>query len=102
MIEIEFSYNGKEIIIKANEQENIKDIFKKFSTISSTDLNSIYFLYEGYKINDKLTLSQIININDKKNHKMKIIVNSIYFQNSHENQPIPKIKEVYVQNVEKA
>ena len=94
MIEIEFSYNGKDIIIKANEQENIKDIFKKFSTISSTDLNSIYFLYEGYKINDKLTLSQIININDKKNHKMKIIVNSIYFQNSHENQPIPKIKEV--------
>ena len=45
MIEIEFSYNGKDIIIKANEQENIKDIFKKFSTISSTDLNSIYFFF---------------------------------------------------------
>ena len=94
MIEIEFSYNGKETTIQANEKDNIKDIFKKFAEETSTDLNSIYFLYEGYKINNKLTLSQIINKNDKKNNKMKLLVNSIHFQNSHENQPPTKIKEV--------
>ena len=94
MIEIEFSHNGKETTILSNEQEAIKDVFKKYSKESSIDLNSIYFLYEGYKINDKLKLSQIISINDKKKYKMKILVNSIHFQNLHENLPIIKSKEV--------
>ena len=94
MIEIEFSYKGKETTIISNEKDQIKEIFKKFSIESGIDLNSVYFLYEGYKINDKLTLSQIISINDKKKHKMKILVNSIDFQNSQENQPFIKTKEV--------
>ena len=94
MIEIEFSFNGKEITILSNENEYIKDIFKRFSTEASLDIKTLYFLYEGYKINDKLTLSQIININDKRKKKMKILVNSINFQNSYENHIISNIKEV--------
>ena len=94
MIEIEFNYNGKETIIFGNLDQKIGEIFKKFSEETSTDINSVYFLYEGYKISDKLSLSQIINSNDKKKNKMKIIVNSNNFQNYHEIQPIFKSKEI--------
>ena len=94
MIEIEFNYNGKETIIFGNLDEKIGEIFKKFSEETSTNINSVYFLYEGYKISDKLSLSQIINTNDKKKNKKKIIVNSNNFQNYHEIQPIIKSKEI--------
>ena len=93
-IQVELIYNGKEITIECDIKEKIKNLFKKFATIESLDMSSIYFLYEGYKINEKLTISQIINDNDKQKNRIRILVNQINFKNSTDSIPIIKSKEV--------
>ena len=82
MIQVKLCYEGKETIIEGNLNDKLKDIFKKFATNASLDINSVYFLYEGYKVNDKLTISQIINKKDQQKNKIKILVNPIDFQSS--------------------
>ena len=76
MVEIEFIHDGDIITIKCKESERLKDIYKKIAI--NIPLNSVHFLYNNDRINDKLAINQFINVKDKQKNKMKIIVNPFY------------------------
>ena len=78
MVEVEFTFNEQIINIQCQLDNKIGDIYNKFITKVGIDINSIYFIYSGNKIdNNELTLDKLININDRSLKKMKIIVKSI-------------------------
>ena len=67
MVEIEFIYdNDSSIITKCRDNERLKDAFEKIAIKNNLKKNSVYFLYNNDKINDKLTINQFINVKVKK------------------------------------
>ena len=72
MSEVVFIYNGKNINIRCNKDDKLKDICEKFINESQIDKDSIYYLHNGEKINEKLTFRNMVN--NKKRKKIKIVV----------------------------
>ena len=77
MAKVEFNYKGKTIIIQCQEEEKMEEIFNKFVSKIELDINNIYFLYSGNKINSQLTFSEIINDIDKERKIISIIVSDL-------------------------
>jgi len=78
MVEVEFSYKQQITIVQCQLNSKMKDIYNKLISKAKIDINSIYFIYSGNKIdNNELTIDQLININDRSINKMKILVESI-------------------------
>ena len=78
MIEVEFTYKQQIIIVQCELSNKIEDITNKFISKVGIDINSVYFLYSGNKINNKeIFIDKLINFNDREIKKMKIIVESI-------------------------
>ena len=75
MMEVEFIYKGKNINIPCNKNEQMKNICQKFINKEQIDKNLIYYLYNGNKINEELTLEKIVN--DKNINNIKILVNLV-------------------------
>ena len=74
MINAIFNWKGQETIIQCNIFEKMNNIFKKFSLKSGLDLNKVYFLYSGQKIEGNLSLTNIINEKDSIRNAIKILV----------------------------
>ena len=74
MSEIKFNYIGREIIIPCQKEEKMKNICQRFADKINNDINNLFFLYNGNKVNIENTFEQIINLEDKENNKMNIIV----------------------------
>ena len=72
MAEVEFIFGGENINILCKKNEKMKDICDKFINKSQINKNSIYYLYNGDKINEQLTFDKIVN--DKNINKIKILV----------------------------
>ena len=72
MIQLEFIYNGENIKIFCNINDKMEDIFKKFKIKTEIKENSIYYIYDGKRIDEKLKLKDIIK--DKKINEIKILV----------------------------
>ena len=66
----------------------MKDICKKCSIKIKTDLNNIYFIYSGNKLDLNLAFSQIANIFYEKRNIVSIIVDEINSKNINDNQSI--------------
>ena len=78
MFEAIFSYNGNKTIIQCNKNDKMKKIFQNYSNKILIDINSIYYLYGGEKLNDsELTLEEIATDSDKEFNQVNIIVNDI-------------------------
>ena len=77
MFEVAFLYNGENTIIQCNLNDKMKDILKRFEIKLGKDINSLYFLYGGKKLEEELTLEENINKDDIKLNKINIIVNDI-------------------------
>ena len=92
MVEIEFIHDNITNTIKCRDNDRLKDVFKRIPNKSNININSVYFLYNNDKINDKLTINQFINVKDKQKNKMKIIVNQVD-ENENQNE-ILKNKEI--------
>ena len=75
MTEVEFIYNEGIINLHCKKNDKMKDICDKFKNKSQIDKNSIYYLYNGDKINEELTFEKLVN-NDNIN-KISILVNLI-------------------------
>ena len=56
MIEINFKYQDNKYLVNCSEADLIKDVCEKFSKENNLDLNDIYFVYKGEKINFHLGL----------------------------------------------
>ena len=74
MASVEFSYEGRNIVIQCNEYDTMEKIFQKFATKAQVNLNSLLFLYNGTTIaNKNLTFDQLSNNYDKDRNKMNIL-----------------------------
>ena len=84
MLKVEFKYKNALYNIQAKEDDKMREICNKFTQKSQIDINDIYFLYSGDRLNLDLNLSQIINKLDKERQIMTIIAidNKIQLNNN--------------------
>ena len=66
MSKVIFLFNGLEIIIQCNKDEKMKEICKRFALKTNNEINNIYFLYNGNKINEELKFNEQAKKEDKK------------------------------------
>ena len=69
--QIRFKNNQDDTVIQCQTNELIKDIISRYETKSGLKINELDFLYNGNKLNQNLTLAQII----EKDKEILIIVN---------------------------
>ena len=75
MLKIIFNYKGKEVTIQSSLDKLMKDIFQAFSLKSEIDdINKIYFIYNGNKINEEINCNILINEEDRNRNIMNILV----------------------------
>ena len=86
MNQVEFNYNGNISYIQCNSNDKMGNICQKFATKISIDINSVYFLYSGNKINNELTFHQTANIVDKGRNQMNVLVFPFDVSNPNENE----------------
>ena len=66
MVEIIFIFNEQQSTLECKPEEKIKEIFKKYALKESKNIDSLYFSFNGNKINQELTITQFINKSDNK------------------------------------
>ena len=74
---VEFIYNGKKTIINCSSNDKIKNICQTYLNIIKENRNNVLFSYNGNSgnnFNEDQTFSEMINSEDKKENKMKILV----------------------------
>ena len=76
MVEIIFSYNGFETVIKSFSNDKMKNIINQFKNKIAKD--NLLFIYGGKMINEELTFEQQSNELDKSRKKMNILVYDNY------------------------
>ena len=74
MAKVIFSFNGIQTSIQCFKEDKMATICKKFATKIDADINSLYFLYGGIKINLDLSFDQLANPIDKSSNSMNILV----------------------------
>ena len=74
MASVIFSYDGREATIQCQTQDIMRDICQKFVSKINTDINQIYFISGGNKLNLELTFAQLANTLDKNLNEIKILV----------------------------
>ena len=74
MTEILFNLNGIQTIIQCVGEEKMKEIFKRYASKIQADLNSIYFIYGGNKVNEELSLNEINNQMNNNEERINILV----------------------------
>ena len=89
MAKVIFSFNGIKAEIQCLKEDKMINICKKYVSKINVDLNSLYFLYSGQKINLDLTFNELSNNIDKNTNRMKILV----FQYENEKFICPKCGE---------
>ena len=74
MINVEFIYRTSPTIIQTTKEESMRHICEKFAYKANVDISSVYYLYNGGKIDLNLTLSKIATKDDLNLGQMKIVV----------------------------
>ena len=92
MYSVDFNYKGVNTTIQVNETDTMETIFKNFGGKTQTDINSVYFLYGGNKVNEKLKFNEIANNFDKERKKMNILVLDAYLLS--DEKSLKEIKQV--------
>ena len=76
---LNFNYKGQYNKIKCKKNENLYDIFKRYSNKINKDINNIFFIYNGTLINhNNLKLEEINN----KDNEINILVFDINNNNN--------------------
>ena len=74
MASVIFIYKGEHIKIECNKEDKMKDICNKFANKKGIDINLIYFLFSGEKINFEFTFNEQQGNINKDNNEMEILV----------------------------
>ena len=100
MLKIIFNYKEKEVTIQSSIDKLMKDIFQAFSEKSEIDdINKIYCIYNGNKIDEEINCNKLINEEDRKRNIMNILVydedENIGKENNYQSKEIicPECKE---------
>ena len=73
-IEIEFRYYNEKITFQCYEDEKMKDIFKNFEKKFGLINKKLHYLYNGKKVEENMTINEIVNKYVIENNKMIIFV----------------------------
>ena len=76
MMKLNFIYKGQIIPVQCTKNVKMKEIFEKFEIKANLENNSVFYLYNGNKLDKEMKLEEIIGNNDI-NNDINIIVNSI-------------------------
>ena len=71
-----FILDGTDSIIECTTEDIMKIICQKYSNKIEKEFKNLNFLYEGKQINYELSFKEQANSIDRKNNKMKILVNN--------------------------
>ena len=74
MAKVNFSFDGIKTEIQCLKEDKMKNICIKYASKIDKDINSLYFLYNGNKINYELTYYKQANSIDKRRLEMNILV----------------------------
>ena len=74
MVDVVFSYSGRNISIQCSEQDSIRNICNKFIRKIDNNIDNLIFLYGGKQLNLDLTFNEQSNYLDKMNKRMSIVV----------------------------
>ena len=78
MMNVNFLYEGKKILIQCTKNITMKEIFERFEIKVKAENDSLYYLYNGNQLNKDMKLEELIGKNDiNKDININIIVNSI-------------------------
>ena len=80
MVEVEFIYNEKILMIHCQETDILKTICEHFAKKAIIDINSVYFIYGGNPLKEDLSFIAHANSFDLARKKMSIIVITKMFQ----------------------
>ena len=75
MLKVIFNYKGIETVIQCKIDERMEEVLNKYK--SKINIDNIYYLYNGNKINKENKLEEIINNEDRSLNIMKILVYDI-------------------------
>ena len=76
-IKINFQYNCNKISIQCKNEDRMNDVIEKLKMKIDIEIDKIYLLYNGQKINVEMIIEDIINNADKNKNEMNIIVYDI-------------------------
>ena len=76
-VKIIFAFKGMKTTIKCNKVEKMRSIMKRYGAKVEIDINKIYLVYNGNKVNEELSFEEIANKQDKKMNMMNIIIYEI-------------------------
>ena len=77
MFKIIFDYENNRIAILSQPDDKIQKSIDSLLNKINLDINELYFLYNGKRINTELTLNQIANNIDKERNEMNILVENL-------------------------
>ena len=72
MSEINFLYQSTQTVIQCTKNDLMKDICQRFANKNKININEIYFIYNGNKVNENYTFVQQANTEDNKRNKINI------------------------------
>ena len=73
-ISIYFIYNDNKVEIQCDDKDKMKDVFKRFYFKVDKVNEKFYFMYNGNKVDEDLTVEQISSNDDKTRKKMELLV----------------------------
>ena len=86
-----FILDGVNLSIQCTTEDKMKDICKNYSNKINKKMNSLFFLYEGNKVNFDLSFREQANFTDRNNHQMKILVNECDEKNNLNSEKLVEI-----------
>ena len=95
MAEITFNFQQANTVIQCNIDDKMKDICNNFCKEIKKDINQLFFIYDGSKIDLEKSLREIANQDDIISKKMIILANE-NSDNSEEEKKQSIIKSKYV------
>ena len=72
-----FTFHGMKTTMQCNKKEKLRNVMKRYGTKEKIDINKLYLLYNGIKVNEELSFEQLANREDKKMNMMNILIDEI-------------------------
>ena len=94
MIQIEFDYKQDKVMIQAKSYESFQSAIDRYIQKSQIQLDSIYFIANGNKIKPEHSIESIMTNIDKKNKKIKVLVNKMQDKDNNYQEVIVKSKNI--------
>ena len=76
-VKINFEHKGSKISLQGKREDRMKEIIEKLKMKIDIEIDKIYLLYNGQKINVEMKIEDIMNNEDKSKNEMNIIVYDI-------------------------